>query len=113
MTVRELCQSLSLTEFHTEDPERAVTGGYAGDFLSWVMGRAEPDCAWLTIMSNVNVCAVAVLADVACVILTEGVTPDSDLLSRCRIQGVTLLGTDKTTFDAAAALKGLLQVSCF
>ena len=46
------------------DPDRTVKTGYAGDLLSWVMGRAEPDCVWLTIMSNANVCAVAVLADV-------------------------------------------------
>ena len=109
MTVRELIPALSLTEFHLADPERTVTGGYAGDFLSWVMGRAEPDCAWLTIMSNVNVCAVAVLADVACILLTEGVTPDEDLLNRCKIQGVNLLGTEKTTFDSAVELHALLS----
>ena len=108
MTVRELTQALSLTEFHPPAPEAGVTGGYAGDLLSWVMGRAQPDCAWLTIMSSVNVCAVAVLADVACVVLTEGVVPDSDLLSRAKTQGVILLGTQHSTFDTAAALKALL-----
>lgn len=108
MTVQELTDKLSLNVFHMEDPDRAVTGGYAGDFLSWVMGRAQPDSAWLTIMSNLNVCAVAVLADVACVVLTEGVEPDPDLLSRAQVQGVTLLGTDQSTFDTAAALKALL-----
>lgn len=107
MTVAELKQRLSLTEFHMAEPDRAVEGGYVGDLLSWVMGRAAPDCAWLTIMSNANVCAVAVLADIACVILTENVTPDKDLLERCAAQGVNLLGTDKSTFDAAAALGGL------
>ena len=108
MTVRELIPALSLTEFYVADPDRPVTGGYAGDFLSWVMGRAEPDCVWMTIMSNINVCAVAVLADVACILLTEGVTPDEDLLNRCKTQGVNLLGTEKPTFDSAAALHGLL-----
>lgn len=108
MTVQELTRALSLTVFTMEDPERTVSGGYAGDLLSWVMGRAQPDCAWLTIMSGVNVCAVAVLADVSCVILTEGVTPDGDLLARARTQGVTLLGTGQSTFDTAAAVKALL-----
>lgn len=108
MTVQELTSALSLNVFYMEDPEREVTCGYAGDFLSWVMGRAQPDSAWLTIMSNLNVCAVAVLADVACVVLTEGVEPDPDLLSRAQVQGVSLLGTDKGTFDTAAALKALL-----
>lgn len=108
MTVQELKDRLSLTVFSLPDPDRAVEGGYAGDLLSWVMGRAQPECAWLTIMSSVNVCAVAVLADVACVILTEGVIPDADLLSRAQAQGVNLLGTASSTFDAAADLRALL-----
>ena len=40
MTVQQLTEQLSLTVFHLDDPDRAVTGGYCGDLLSWVMGRA-------------------------------------------------------------------------
>lgn len=108
MTVSQLTEHLSLTVFHAPEPERAVTGGYVGDLLSWVMGRAEPGQAWLTIMSNQNVAAVAALADAACVILTEGVQPDADLLKKTQVQGINLLGTEKSSFDAAAALSRLL-----
>ena len=108
MTVSELREKLDLTVFALPDPERQVTGGYAGDLLSWVMGNAGADCVWLTIMSGVNVCAVAVLTDAACVLLTEGVVPDGDLLARAEAQGVNLLGTGGTTFDTAAALHALL-----
>lgn len=108
MTVAQLKQELALTEFCLPDPDREVTGGYAGDLLSWVMGKASPSCAWLTVMSNANVCAVAVLADISCVILTENVTPDEDLLTRCKEQGINLLGTGESTFYAAAQLKQLL-----
>ena len=108
MTVAQLKDRLSLKEFCLPDPDRAVEAGYAGDLLSWVMGRAAPGCVWLTIMSNANVCAVAVLADAACILLTEGVTPDEDLLLRCRAQGINLLGTEAGTFDTAAAVKALL-----
>ena len=73
MTVRELTEALSLTPFHLAQPDRPVSGGYAGDLLSWVLGRAGQDAAWLTIMSNQNVAAVALMAEVSCVILTEGV----------------------------------------
>ena len=68
MTVQTLKEMLSLTEFHLAEPEREVSGGYAGDLLSWVMGRAEAGSAWLTIMSNQNVAAVALMADAACVV---------------------------------------------
>ena len=109
MTVQQLIDRLSLTIFHLDDPERPVTGGYCGDLLSWVMGRAPADGAWLTIMSNVNVAAVAALADTACVVLAEGVVPDPPLLDRAKAQGITLLGTELSVFDCAVRLGRLLE----
>ena len=109
MNVRELAHVMALTEFIMPEPEREVSGGYVGDLLSWVMGRAGQDCAWLTIMSNQNVAAVALMADAACVVLTEGVRPDADLLRRAREKGVSLLGTEKDTFTAAVALGKALE----
>lgn len=104
MTVQQLIDALSLTVFHLDDPDRPVEGGYCGDLLSWVMGRAPAGGAWMTIMSNVNVAAVAALTDTACVILAEGVTPDAPLLDKARIQGVTLLGTELSVYDCAVKL---------
>ena len=71
MTVRELADRLSAEVLSLPDPDREVSGGYAGDLLSWVMGRARAGCCWVTIMTNLNVPAVASLADVACVIIAE------------------------------------------
>lgn len=107
--IKTLITALSLREFHLADDSRAVIGGYCGDLLSWVMGRAPMDGAWMTIMSNVNVAAVAALTDVSCVILTEGVTPDAPLLQKASAQGINLLGTDRSTYDCAAALATLLN----
>lgn len=109
MTVTQLKDALGWKAFHIADPDRPVTGGYAGDLLSWVMGRAGQDCAWLTIMSNQNVAAVALMADVACVVLTEGVEPDADLLRRAEEKEVTLLGTGEDTYTAACRLGGCLK----
>ena len=109
MDVKTLIGSLELSAFHLADESRPVTGGYCGDLLSWVMGRAPMDGAWMTIMSNVNVAAVAALTDVACVILTEGVTPDEPLLQKAKLQGINLLGTGLPTYDCAAKLADLLK----
>ena len=109
MTVKELTQALSLRTFAMPQPDRAVTGGYAGDLLSWVMGRAKENSAWLTIMSNQNVAAVSLMADLACVVLTEGVLPDENLLVKAREQGVNLLGTDAPTYETALRLGDALK----
>ena len=108
MTVQQLIDALSLTVFSLSDPQRQVTGGYAGDLLSWVMGRAQSGDMWLTIMSNQNVAAVALMADVACVILIGGVQPDPTMLSRAQEKGVNLLGTPESTFTAAGRMGALL-----
>ena len=108
MTVREFCGTLGLTVFTMPAPDRPVRGGYAGDMLSWAMSRAPADGVWLTIMSCVNVCAVASLSDVSCVVLTEGVVPDADLLAAAEARKVNLLGTESNTFEAAAIFKAFL-----
>ncbi len=104
MTVAQMAEVLGLTVFCTPDPERNVTDGYVGDLLSWVMGRAGENQAWLTVMSNQNVAAVAALTDVSCVILAEGVKPDDELLKKAQVQGINLLGTDMSSFRAAVEL---------
>ena len=109
ITVQTLIDALPLSVFHLDDPDRPVEGGYCGDLLSWVMGRAPAGGAWLTIMSNVNVAAVAALADTACVVLAEGVVPDPPLLDRAKAQGITLLGTGLSVFDCAVRLGPLLE----
>lgn len=109
MTVQGLIDAIPLSIFHLDDPDRPVEGGYCGDLLSWVMGRAPVGGAWLTIMSNVNVAAVAALSDVSCVVLAEGVIPDPPLLDKARAQGITLLGTDLSVFDCAVRLGGLIE----
>ena len=108
MTVAQIADTLALTVFSAPEPDREVTGGYMGDLLSWVMGRAQASEAWITIMSNQNVAAVAALSDVACVILTEGVQPDPDLLKKAQMQGINLLGTDKSSFRTAVDLSSVL-----
>ena len=108
MTVKELIHALSLKEITVADPDRDVTGAYAGDLLSWVMGRACEGDAWVTIMTNINVIAVASLLDVACVILSEDVTVENDVLATAKTKGVTLLGTDQPTYKVCAALSRVL-----
>ncbi len=107
MTVHELAQALELTPLALPDGEREVHGGYVGDLLSWVMGRAESDNAWITIMSNINIVAVATLADVACVLLAEGVTVDEEVRATAEAKGVNLLGYEKTAYALAAAMARL------
>ena len=106
MTVKELTSLANFEPVCLSEPEREIDGAYVGDLLSWVMGRAGSGCAWITIMSNINVSAVALLADVACVILAEGVKPDADMLASAEQKGINVLCSDKPAYDTAKILCG-------
>ena len=108
MTVQALMERLDLTPIVLCDGTREITGGYAGDLLSWVMGRAQADEAWVSIMSNNNIVAVAALTDVACIILSEGVQPDAGVADTARAKGVNILGSPDSTFRLCGRIAALL-----
>ena len=68
------------------------------------MGRAQSGNAWITIMSNLNIVAVATLADVSCIILAESVTLDEQVIETATSKDVNILSTDKTAYEVAAIL---------
>ena len=107
MTVAEMARALSLTPITVADADRTFSGVYVGDLLSWVMGRAKSDNAWITIMSNVNIIAVATLVDVAVILLAEGVTLDESVRQTAEQKGVNVYTSEKTAYELAAALAGL------
>ena len=101
MTVNELCEKCGFSAVVLADGDREVTGCYVGDLLSWVMGRAKGDDAWITIMSNINIIAVASLADVSCIILSEGVTVDSDIIGTAKQKEVNILSSSLPSYETA------------
>jgi len=109
MTVTELAEKMSLTPIAVPDGDRACSGAYVGDLLSWVMGRAKSGDAWITIMSNVNIIAVATLADVACIVLAEGVTLDETVKATALAKGVNVYTSDRTAYELAASVAGILK----
>ncbi len=107
MKVSDLAQKLDLTALALPDGERDVTGVYIGDLLSWVMGRASSGDCWITIMSNINIVAVASLADVACIVLAEGVTLDESVRNTAEQKGVNIFTAQNTAYEVAARLAAL------
>lgn len=90
------------------DGDREIDGAYVGDLLSWVMGRAQMDNAWITIMTNVNVIAVASLADTACVILAEGVSMEEELVQTAMAKDVNILGSAEPIYETTVKLAALI-----
>lgn len=108
MTVSELTQLEEFKALCLPEGERRIDGVYIGDLLSWVMGRAGEDNAWITIMTNINAVAVASLSDVACVILAEGTAPDNEVLTTAEEKGVNLISSPLGAYEIAVKLSSLI-----
>ena len=109
MTVKELVERSGFEVVCMPSPEKCACGAYIGDLLSWVMGRAESQNVWITIMSNINTVAVATLADVSCILLTENVSPDADALEAAKSKGINILKTNLTSYEAAIKVSEILS----
>ena len=81
------------------DASGEFDGVYTGDFLSRAMSRVTEGNLWITIMSNVNVIAVASLTDAAAVVLAEGVTLDETALEAAKSKDITVLSSEKSAYE--------------
>lgn len=108
MTVKDLAEKLSLKALSESDTDRNIDGCYAGDLLSWVMGRAEADNVWVTIMTNVNIVAVAMLADVSCIVIAENAEIEKDVTQKAREKGINLYTSDRTVYQLCAEISRLI-----
>lgn len=108
MTLNEIIAKLSL-QVHSGEATlgRKVTGGYASDLLSCVMAGARAGNVWVTLQAHPNVVAVAVLLELAAVIVTEDVQPDVATLAKARQEGIAILTTGDTTFSTVSKLSAL------
>jgi hypothetical protein len=104
MKVSESIEKLALKAITLPCPDKEIEGGYVGDLLSWVMGRVSENYAWITIMSNINIAAVASLADVACIILAEGVTIEEDVINTAMQKNINILSSELSAYELCVKL---------
>lgn len=88
--------------------DRSFSGGYCGDLLSDVMANASEHNVWLTVQTHQNIVAVAVLKEIACIIITCGNRPDQATCRKADEEKIPLFLSDRSAFDLATDL-GLVQ----
>ena len=103
MKLRDVCELLCATVL-CGDVDKSFEGVYVGDFLSRAMSRVKCDNLWVTIMSNVNVVAVATLTEPAAVILAEDVVLQADALAGAVENGITVLTSSLSAYEICARL---------
>ncbi|MEJ2165128.1 MAG: [Fe-Fe] hydrogenase large subunit C-terminal domain-containing protein, partial [Desulfobacterales bacterium] len=105
MTVNDLVARLGLQVVAGEQGlERKIEDGYCGDLLSEIMANAPEGCVWLTIQGHQNIVAVAVLREMAGIIITGGRTPDDETLQKADQEGIPILLSPDSAYQLAGRL---------
>lgn len=107
MKVQELMEMLEARNVvEGANLEAEVTCGYTCDLLSWVLAHGKQGMAWATVQTHMNVIAVAVLMEMACVILPEGVELEEASLKKAKEEGMPVLSSPKTAYELCVLMGG-------
>jgi serine kinase of HPr protein (carbohydrate metabolism regulator) len=109
MKISDIVSELELEVINLSDPDREVVGVYTGDLLSWVMGKLVYGNVWVTIMNNVNIIAVASLADASCIILSENSEIPEEVIDKAKLNSINLFRTAKSSYEICCVLGKLLN----
>ena len=108
MNLSDVVQRMNLKVYAGRaELQRTIAGGYASDLLSDVMAHSRKDQLWVTLQVHPNIIAVAVLKDLAAIVLVNGREPAADTIEQAEQKKITILGTPLSTFDFAGKLYGL------
>jgi predicted transcriptional regulator len=84
--------------------DREVKGGYCGDLLSDVMAKAPIGCVWLTVQGHLNIVAVAVLREMAAIVITGGRQPDAETVQKANQEQLPVLIWPHSAFELAGRI---------
>ena len=96
----------AVNETPDADTGKEILCGYTCDLLSWVMAHGQEGMAWVTVQTHMNVIAVAVLSDMACVILPEDIQMEKESLQKAADEGMCVLRSPLSGYEICGRLHG-------
>lgn len=84
--------------------DRSIQCAIACDLLSWVVGNARPNCAFITIQTSMNTIAVASLIEMGCIIIAENAAIDERVVNKAVQEDIPVITTALTTFEICGIL---------
>ncbi|MCP3926120.1 MAG: hypothetical protein GY714_26445 [Desulfobacterales bacterium] len=79
--------------------ENEILDGYCCDLLSEVMGNAPVGSLWMTVHGHQNIVGVALLRDMAAVVITGGHDPDEETIEKANKENIPVLLYEGSTFQ--------------
>ena len=106
----KVCELAALIDAQNMTPavemNKEVKCGYTCDLLSWVMSNGDEGMAWVTVQTHLNVIAVAVLSDMACVILPENIDMEQAVLDKATEENMCVLKSALSRYEICGRMHG-------
>ena len=106
MTVEEI-SSLVGGRIAVAGHDACIRTAYASDLLSDVMGHCKDESVLITIQNHLNTIAVCTLVGVEAVVICHDRPVPDDMAEAAKREGVAILTTPLSQFEASVALSGL------
>lgn len=104
MTLGEVANKLGLEPRSVTADEVELTGGYATDLLSDALAKCKDRTLWVTNQKHQNIIGVAVMLNLAGVVIAGGLEPDDKTLQKALEEKVPLYTIKEGLFDVVGKL---------
>lgn len=100
MKVKELAENLNM-KILTGDSgaDREISNLYSCDLLSWVMSHAQKGNGWVTVHTHINVVAVALLVEIPCIIIPEGLEVEEATIKKATDEEIAILSSNMNAYE--------------
>ena len=87
--------------------DREIKGGYASDLLSDVMAHSKKGDIWITLQGHPNIVAVAMLKELAGIIIVNGREPEQETIKKAEAEGLPIMTSKLPAFELVGKLYDL------
>ena len=108
MKISDLQTTLNLAALQGEYENLDLLGAYTSDLLSDVMANAPAQSVLITIQAHKNTVAVATLADIKAIVLCNGRTPEDEMVTAAKAEGIAIFSTKENQFKTSCQIGALL-----
>ena len=102
-----MAEKLELTKL-SGNTDKEVASCYISDLLSRVLGGCQSGDVWITVQTSINMVAVAVMTDVSCVILPEGLTAPDNVVAKANEEDLTIYTSNDSAYSLAVKISQLV-----
>jgi hypothetical protein len=106
MTTAEIAELINAKT--VDDNDKAdISAAYTSDLLSDVIGHCKDESVLITIQNHLNTIAVCTLVGVEAIVICHNRPVPDDMLEAAKREGVAILTTPMSQFEASIALSSL------